>query len=87
MRERLATASEALATAAEAGSDHADRLADLSEQLGTLAERDRHVDHGRLARIQNALDDIQPEVADEAAAKIADADEAITAFRETIEGV
>ena len=87
MSQSLTDAGDALARAADTADDRADRLRDLSDQLRTLAERDRSVDHGRLARIQNALDEIQPDVDDDTAAAIAEADDAISAFRETIEGV
>jgi archaellum component FlaC len=87
MRETLATAGDLLASAADDAGEHADRLRDLSDQLGSLAERDRDVDHGRLARIQSGLDEIQPDVSDDVAATIEEANDEINAFRETIEGV
>ncbi len=87
MREHLATASDLLASAADDASDHADRLRELSDQLGSLAEGDRDVDHGRLARIQSGLDEIQPDLDDDAAAPLDEANDEINAFRETIEGV
>jgi archaellum component FlaC len=87
MRETLATASDLLASAADDAGDHTDRLRDLSDQLGSLADQDRDVDHGRLARIQSGLDEIQPDVSDEVAATIDEANDEINAFRETIEGV
>jgi DNA anti-recombination protein RmuC len=87
-RENLATASELLASAANSTDDDAaERLTSLSEQLETLAERDRGPDHGRLARIESGLDEIQADASDEVAATIEDALDAIRAFRETIEGV
>lgn len=88
VREQLQTAADNLATATEAAdSETADRLGDLSEQLETLAARDSTPDHGRLARIQNALNDIRTDASEDVVAAIDDADEAINAFRETIEGV
>ena len=87
MRETLATASDLLASAADGASDHADRLQELSDQLGSLADQDRDVDHGRLARIQSGLNEIQPDLDDDAAAAIDEANDEINAFRETIEGV
>ncbi|MFC7133391.1 MULTISPECIES: DUF7553 family protein [Salinibaculum] len=87
-RQELATASDLLASAAEDSSgDDADRLADLSAQLDTLAERDTDPDHGRLARIESALGDVQSDASDDVAATIDDALDAIHDFRETIEGV
>lgn len=87
-RENLADASELLVSAADnADDDAADRLRSLSDQLDTLADRDRGPDHGRLARIESGLDEVQTEVSDDVAATIEDALDAIHAFRETIEGV
>jgi len=87
-RENLANASDLLASAANsADDDAAERLTSLSEQLDTLADRDRGPDHGRLARIESGLDEIQADASDDVAATIEDALDAIRAFRETIEGV
>jgi len=87
MRETLATASDLLASAADDAGNHADRLRDLSDQLDTLADQDRDVDHGRLARIQSGLGEVQPDLDDDAAATIDEVNDEINAFRETIEGV
>ena len=87
MRETLATASNLLASAAGDADDHADRLGELADQLGALADQDRDVDHGRLARIQSGLGEIQPDVDDDVAATIDEANDEVNAFRETIEGV
>ena len=87
-RENLADASELLASAADkTDGDAAERLDSLSDQLDTLAERDRDPDHGRLARIESGLDEIQADASDEVAATIEDALDAIRDFRETLEGV
>jgi len=87
-REELTNASERLESAAEdAGGEAGERLADLASQLGSLATADHGPDHGRLARIQAALDDVQSGVDDETAAAIDQADDDINAYRETLEGV
>ena len=87
-RDSLADASELLESAADAvDGDAAERLDSLSDQLDTLAERDRDPDHGRLARIESGLDEIQADASDEVAATIEDALGAIRDFRETLEGV
>lgn len=88
-RTELATAAEKLEAAADSIGDAeaADRLADLAGQLDSLAEDDMGPDHGRLARIQAAMDDVKTEADDATAATIDEADDAINAFRETLEGV
>jgi hypothetical protein len=88
-RENLAAASDRLEAAAEATGDDdaADRLRDLAGQLDGLAERERGPDHGRLARIENALEDLSASVGESASAEIEAAHEAVIAYRETIEGV
>jgi hypothetical protein len=86
-RQELATASDRLASAAENSGADAERLSDLADQLDTLADRDRGPDHGRLARIESALDDIQHDASDDVAVTIDEALDAIHDFRETLEGV
>jgi len=88
-REDLATASDRLEAAAGAAADDdaAERLRDLAGQLDSLATRDRGPDHGRLARIELALDDLVEEADDDAAADIDAAHESVVAYRETVEGV
>jgi len=88
-REELATASDLLESAAESTDDAeiADRLGDLADQLDTLAERERAPDHGRLARIENALGELREDADEATVATIDDAEDEIVAFRETIEGV
>ena len=85
-RENLATASETLESAADETTDDdaAERLESLASQLDTLATRDRDPDHGRLARIENALNDLEDsDVGDQ----VESAHESVVAFRETVEGV
>lgn len=87
-REKLSEASERLESAAEdAASEAADRLNDLADQLDTLSERDDEPDHGRLARIQNALDDLKDGASETVREKIDAAKERIRSFREGVEGV
>lgn len=87
MTGELATASDLLASASTDAAEHGDRLSDLATQLGEMAEGEKHADHGGLARIQAALDEIQPQVSDDVAATIEEARDEIRAYRETIEGV
>lgn len=88
-RTDLATAGDLLESAADATPDEgvADRLRDLSDQLDTLAERDQGPDHGRLARIELALDDVVDDLDDGPVAEVDEAHEHVTAFRKTVEGV
>ena len=85
--DSLVTASDLLESAAETTDDHVDRLTDLSEQLADLAGGESDPDHGRLARIQQAIGDVSDDVDDETAETLVEADDAINAFRETLEGV
>lgn len=87
-RDQLQTAADALAEVTEtADEETADRLRDLSAQLETLATRDRAPDHGRLARVQRALEEVAAEADAAVADAVEEADDAIDAFRETLEGV
>ncbi|WP_435068133.1 DUF7553 family protein [Haloplanus sp. C73] len=84
--EQLERATEALRAATElATGEAADRLAKQAEQFEKLAESG--ADHGRLARHENALREIQSEADEAVADHIDEAMSAITAYRETIEGV
>ena len=88
-RDQLHTASDHLTEAASETSNEAaaERLRDLADQLDALAESDRGPDHGRMARIQLALGDLEDDVEDDVAPTIAAADDAVAAYRETVEGV
>lgn len=84
--EKLQRASEELRAAADlAGGGERDRLERQAEQFGKLAERG--ADHGRLARHENALREIRAATDEDVDEHVAAAMEAITAYRETIEGV
>jgi hypothetical protein len=88
-REELATASDLLESAA-ADTDNADaseRLGELSDQLEGLSTADRGPDHGRLARIQSALNELQSGDGADVADAIDDADDAINEYRSDLEGV
>lgn len=91
-REQLERAAESMHTAAEAvahvDEDAAQRLTDLAEQTDDLATADRGPDHGRLARFLNALDDVKDGLEkDDAEDAIDEAKAALTAYRETVDGV
>lgn len=86
-REELASAGDRLASAAEEASGDGETLSDLAAQLDRLAEADHGPDHGRLARIEAKLDDVQTDASDDVAVAIDAALDDIHAYRETIEGV
>jgi len=88
-REELATASDLLESSAEdTENDRAsERLAELAGQLERLSTADRGPDHGRLARIQSALNDLQSGDGTDVAETIDDADDAIDEYRSDLEGV
>lgn len=87
-REHLVTASDLLETAAEsADGDAATRLNDLAGQLDRLATAERGPDHGRLARIENALDELREASGPIVTDAIDSAHEHVVAYRETVEGV
>jgi len=81
----LDTASDHLDAAAEETSDEAasDRLAKLADQLSDLSEPD----HGRLARIQAALNELKTGDATDVVDSIEAANDAINEFRSDLEGV
>jgi len=88
-REQLQSASQHLESAADgtADDDAADRLADLAADLADLAEAEHGPDHGRMARLQTALSEVQSTVADDVAGTIQAARDDISSYRETVEGV
>ena len=88
-REQLTTASDRLESAAtETESDDAsERLSELGRQLQTLATAERGPDHGRLARIQSALNELATGDATDVADTIEAADDAINEYRSDLEGV
>lgn len=88
-RTKLTTASEHLESAATATDNEAasDRLSELANQVATLVENESEADHGRIARIQAAIDELKSDVSDDVAATISDARDELSAYRETLEGV
>ncbi len=85
--EKIRDASAVLAEASRSvEGEEADRLKDQAESLSSLAERDRGPDHGRIARHQQKLKDIQgdhPSTAD----AVDEANALLNEYRETIDGV
>jgi len=88
-REELATASDLLESAASDASDDdaSERLEELASQLDGLSTADRGPDHGRLARIQSALNDLESGGGADVAETIDEADDAINEYRSDLAGV
>ncbi|MFW5935180.1 MAG: DUF7553 family protein [Halolamina sp.] len=88
-REKLQTASEELRRASTAATDvdRQRRLYDLSDQFATLAAADSGPDHGRLARHLNALTELRDGAGADVTEHVDAAEAAITAYRETVDGV
>ncbi|MFC7078753.1 DUF7553 family protein [Halorussus caseinilyticus] len=88
-RSELRTAAEKLHEARE-GTDHADaaeRLETYAEQVETMADADRGPDHGRLARLEHNLHDVQSDLDADATEAVKSALEHAQAYRSTVEGV
>jgi hypothetical protein len=84
--EELQRASEELRAAAGlVDGEERERLERQADQFADLAERG--TDHGRLARHENALREIRAATGDDADEHVGAAMDAITAYRETLEGV
>lgn len=82
----LERASDELAAAAElTDGDARERLETQADNMAELAETG--ADHGRLARHENTLREIRADAGDDVVDRIDAAMDAITAYRETIEGV
>lgn len=81
----LDTASDHLDAAADETGDEAasDRLAELADQLSDLST----ADHGRLARIQSALHELEDGDAADVADSIESANDAINEYRSDLDGV
>lgn len=88
-REELATASDLIEEAAGTAEEEAaaERLTGLADQLGRLAEADRGPDHGRLARIENALEELAAGTGEETAALVEEAHERVKEYRSGVPGV
>lgn len=88
-REWLRDAGDRLHDAADrADRDEArERLRELGDQLTALADRERGPDHGRLARLLNAIGEVEGKVDDSVAAELDEAREQVVRYRETVEGV
>lgn len=86
--DELATASDHLERAADAASDErADRLQTQATAMADLSAAERGADHGRLARHEHTLRELSDGASDAVSEEVDAALSAISAFRETVEGV
>jgi ABC-type transporter Mla subunit MlaD len=87
-RDRLRTAGELLIDASrDADGDLRERIEGLAEQLDDLADADRGPDHGRIARMENALNEIEAQLDGDARENVRDAHEHLSEYRSTVSGV
>lgn len=88
-REDLESAAETLEAAAEMATDEDVRsgLTTHAEAYRTLAARERGPDHGRLARHERGLADLQADASEDVAERIERALADVRAYRETVDGV
>jgi hypothetical protein len=88
MRQDLQTASDRLRDAAAlTEGDVRERIETQADQLATLATRESGPDHGRLARHMNALHELAGDAEGEAGDLVTEAREAVSRYREGVEGV
>jgi gas vesicle protein len=88
VREKLSEASDNLREAAiEGKAEFEERLYERSDELANLAAADDGPDHGRLARITHALEDLAEDVEEETREHVQQAKEKVKEYRENVEGV
>jgi len=63
-----------------------ERLDTLVGKVGRAVDAGRTLDHGALARITRTLEEVAANADDEAAARLADAKEAVSTYREGVPG-
>ncbi|HET7323636.1 MAG TPA: hypothetical protein VFJ06_04835 [Halococcus sp.] len=87
-REELREASESLKACQDVDdSAVAERIEGLTDQLETLAEASRGPDQGRIARMENALSEIEAQLDGDAREKVREAHERLREYRGTVGGV
>lgn len=84
--EHLRAAGEALDRAADGVAD-TDRARTLADTLRSLADRRSGPDHGRLARIENALAELRDGAEGDAEDALDETKAHVEAYRETVPGV
>jgi hypothetical protein len=86
--QHLRAASDHLAAAGDAATGGAaERLRELSAQLDRLADRERGPDHGRLARLQTAFDEVEDDLSGEALEAVRAANDEVVEYRRDVPGV
>ncbi|GGL46918.1 DUF7553 family protein [Halocalculus aciditolerans] len=89
--EHLATAAEFLREAADLTEDDdaRARLQTQADAVDKASEKDRGLDHGRLARLTHVLDELEDQTDGESGVQqaIEEARAEVVAYRETVEGV
>lgn len=88
-REELTRAADLLYEASdEIGDDTlAERTSGTAEQLERFADAERGPDHGRMARIENTLREIESGTEGDVRETVEEAHEHLSAYRSTVEGV
>lgn len=88
-QDELIRASEQIGSAASETSadDASERLTELAGQVSDIADGETEADHGRIARIQAALDELQPSLEDDVATTVDSARDELSAYRKTLDGV
>lgn len=85
----LTKASEQIESAASETTDDdaSERLTELAGQVTDIAEGETEADHGRIARIQAALDELQSSLEDDVAATVDSARDKLSSYRKGLDGV
>ena len=87
--EDLKRASKHLQAAASQSNDadRTERMQSLADKLDRLAEAEHGPDHGRLARFENALLEIEEGAEGDVVDEVTSAHEAVKEYRSGVEGV
>lgn len=88
-RVELTRAADLLREASNGMDDDAlvERTSGTAEQLARFADADRGPDHGRIARIENTLREIEADTEGDVRATVERAHGQLSAYRETVEGI
>jgi hypothetical protein len=85
--DELQNAHEELGTARDlADGEAAERISNLVDSVADALDAGRTVDHGKLARMERTLAEIQEDVSGETADAIQDARDALRSYREGVPG-